>query len=60
MAPKAIKATKEIIEGDELRKYSSDELSDNYKGRVVIMNPEESEVAKSLKINKKGNFAVKV
>lgn len=59
MAAKAIKATKEIIESSEQGKYQPEELSDNFKGRIVVVNPEQSEIAKALKINKKGNFAVK-
>ena len=60
MPLKAIKATREIIEYEEQSKYDQDDLSDNFKGKIVIMNPEESEIAKNVKIAKKGTFAVKV
>jgi RNA polymerase subunit RPABC4/transcription elongation factor Spt4 len=59
MPPKAVKATKEIIDSPEQGKYQPEELSDNFKGRIIVLNPEQSEIAKALKINKKGNFAVK-
>ena len=59
MPPKAIKATKEIIDSAEQSKYQPEELSDNFKGRIIVLNPEQSEVAKALKVTKKGNFAVK-
>ncbi|MBU2052688.1 MAG: transcription elongation factor subunit Spt4 [Nanoarchaeota archaeon] len=35
------------------------ESTDNFKGRVVIINPEKSEIAQNLKIKSKGNFAIK-
>jgi len=60
MASKVVKATKEIIESSEASKYKSEELSDNFKGRVLIINPEKSEIAQKLKITKKGSYAVKV
>jgi len=60
MAPKAVKATKEILDtAEEQNKYDSDQLTDNFKGRLVVLNPEQSEIAKNLKITKKGNFAIK-
>jgi len=58
---KVVKATKEIIEGnEETSKYSSEELADTYKGKIVILQPEQSEIAKNLKITKKGIFAIKI
>lgn len=60
MALKAIKATKELIESDEQQKYDSDDLTENFKGKLIVLNPEQSEIAKNVKINKKGNFAIKI
>ncbi len=61
MAAKVVKVTKEILEtNEEQNKYDPDQLSDNFKGRLVIMNPEQSEIAKNLKITKKGTFAIKI
>ena len=61
MTQKVVKATKEIIEGnEETSKYSPEDLADTYKGKIVILQPEQSEIAKNLKITKKGNFAIKV
>jgi len=37
----------------------SKESTDSFKGRVVVMNPEKSEIAKKLNIKEKGNFAIK-
>jgi RNA polymerase subunit RPABC4/transcription elongation factor Spt4 len=60
MAHKAVKATKEIIESSEASKYKPGELSDNFKGRVLVLDHEKSEIAQKLKITKKGSYAVKV
>lgn len=57
---KVVKATKEIVEGAEAGKYKSEELTDTFKGKVVILQPENSEIAKNLKVNKKGTFAIKI
>ena len=35
-------------------------LIETWKGKVIILNPETSEIAKRLKIEKEGEFAIKV
>jgi DNA-directed RNA polymerase subunit E" len=35
------------------------ESTEGFKGRIVIFDPEKSEIAKELKIKEKGNFAIK-
>ena len=57
---KAHKVTKEIIESKDFRKYNSDELVDTFKGKINVLNPENSEIAKELGIKKKGSFAIKL
>jgi DNA-directed RNA polymerase subunit E" len=57
---KACKQCKTIYEGkDKCPNCDSKESSDNFKGRVVVLNPEKSELAKNMKIAKKGEFAVR-
>ena len=46
-------------EGDKGPKCGSKESTDSFKGRVVVMDPEKSEIAKKLNIKEKGNFAIK-
>jgi len=46
-------------EGDKCPKCGSRESTDSFKGRVVIINPEKSEIAKKLDFKEKGNFAIK-
>ena len=57
--PKACKICKNIYEGDKCPKCDSKESTDSFKGRIVILNPEKSEIAKKLNIKSKGNFAIK-
>ncbi len=57
---KACKLCGTIVEaGDKCTNCGSKELTENFKGRAVILNPEKSEVAKKLNIKEQGNFAIK-
>ena len=56
---KACKQCKTIFEGSKCPKCGSQEYSDSFKGRVIILNPEQSEIAQNLKVKEKGNFAIK-
>ena len=57
---KACKNCKLIYEGDVCPNCEKKDVSDTFKGKVEIVNPEKSEVAKELKITKKGLYAVRV
>jgi len=58
--PKACKICKKIYEtGDKCPKCDSKELTESFKGRVVISDPEKSEIAQKLNIKEKGNYAIK-
>ncbi len=59
MARKACKICKTIYEGDKCPKCESKESTESWKGRVIILNSEESEVAKKMKIKEKGTYAIK-
>ncbi len=56
---KACRMCNRIFEGDKCPACGSKEFSESFKGRVVILDPEKSEIANKLKIKRKGNFAVK-
>ncbi len=56
---KAWKICNNIYEGDKCPKCDSKESTDSFKGRIVVSNPEKSEIAKKLNIKSKGNFAIK-
>lgn len=60
MAQKACKICNKIYEsGEKCPDCGAKESSDSFKGRIVVMDPEKSEIAKKLKIKGKGNFAIK-
>lgn len=59
MAKKACKECKFIYAGDKCPNCGSKESTDGWKGRVIILNSEESEIAKKLKVKDKGIFAIK-
>ena len=57
---KACKNCKMIYEGDKCPNCDKKDVSDNFKGKVEVINPESSEIAKELKVNKKGTYAIKI
>ena len=60
MAQKACKICHRIYEsGEKCPDCGSKESSDSFKGRIIIMDPEKSEIAKKIKIKNKGSFAIK-
>ncbi len=56
---KACKICNKIFDGEKCTNCGSKISTDSFKGRVVILNPEKSEIAQKLKIKNKGNFAIK-
>jgi len=57
----ASKITKEILTEAEIkeRKLKKDDFTEGFKGRVLVLIPEKSEIAQKLNIKHKGNFAIK-
>jgi len=60
MTKKVCKKCKMIYEGEKCPNCGSQEYNESFKGRVVILNPEQSEIAKNLGIKNKGSFAIKI
>lgn len=56
---KACKICNTIHENERCPKCDSRDSSESFKGRVIILNPERSEIAQRLKLKDKGNFAIK-
>jgi len=56
---KACKTCKAIYEGDKCPNCGSQEYTEDFKGRVMILDAENSEIAKKVKIPKKGLYAIK-
>lgn len=57
---KACKHCKLVYEGDSCPNCERKDTTDTFKGKIVITNPEKSELAKAMKINKKGLYAIKL
>jgi DNA-directed RNA polymerase subunit E" len=47
------------LDEDKCPKCGSKEFTEGFKGRIVVSNPEKSELAKNLEITEKGEFAIK-
>ncbi len=57
---RACKVCNTIYEGGEkCPKCGSKEFTESFKGRIQVLNPEKSEIAKKINIKEKGNFAIK-
>lgn len=57
---KACKLCRTIVEtGDKCPHCGSKELTEGFKGRIEVLNPEKSEMAQKLNLKEKGNFAIK-
>ena len=60
MPQKVCKLCKAIVEeGTKCKLCGSEELSESFKGKVTIIIPEKSEIAKNIKQEKIGTFAIK-
>ena len=57
---KACKICRAIYEGPKCPNCESAEFADTFKGKIIVLNPEASEIAKELKIEKKGAFAIRL
>jgi len=59
---KAHKVTRELMTDKEINEKGMDkkEFSETWKGKIEIFNPEKSEVAIQLKVNKEGLYAIKI
>tara|TARA_Y100000034_G_C6733765_1_gene325218 strand:- start:260 stop:445 length:186 start_codon:yes stop_codon:yes gene_type:complete len=57
---KACKKCKLIYEKDVCPSCEGKDVSDNFKGKVEIIDFEKSEISKQLKVNKNGIYAIKL
>lgn len=59
MITKACKNCNLVYEGDRCPGCGSQEYSEEIKGKIIIFDTENSEIAKNTKIAKKGTYAIK-
>ena len=57
---KACRKCHAIVRGRKCPMCGSTDLTINWSGRVIILDPEKSEVAKKLNIDRVGEYALKV
>jgi DNA-directed RNA polymerase subunit E" len=57
---KACKKCRAIYTGPKCPKCGYEESSDSFKGKVVILKEEESEIGEKLGIKDKGDYAIKL
>ena len=57
---KACQNCKTIYFGDKCPSCDSTQATETFKGRLHVFNHENSEIANRLKINKEGEFAIKL
>ncbi len=48
-----------VYEGDKCPGCGSQEYNEEAKGKIIINDPEKSEIARKLKIQRKGTYAIK-
>jgi DNA-directed RNA polymerase subunit E" len=59
MKQRACKICNTIHEAEKCPKCESKEYTEGFKGRIVVLNSEKSEIAQKLNLKEKGNFAIK-
>lgn len=60
MTIKACKKCNRVYEGEKCPNCGNQEYSEEIKGKVIIFDPENSEIAKNVKITNKGTYAIKI
>jgi DNA-directed RNA polymerase subunit E" len=56
---KACRKCRFIHGKDKCPKCGSNIISESWKGRIEVVNPEKSEIAKDLKLIEKGSYSIK-
>jgi DNA-directed RNA polymerase subunit E" len=59
MAKLACKICKKLVSGDRCPLHPDAKLMESWKGKIVILDPENSELAKKMKITDKGEYAIR-
>lgn len=55
---KACKKCKRIYENADVCEKCNEKLSQSFKGKIIVINPEESKLAKKLNIKEPGVYAI--
>jgi len=57
---KACKKCKLLFEGSLCPLCKSDQFTQNWKGRIIVIDSNKSEISKKISINTKGEYAIKI
>ncbi|MEK6974082.1 MAG: transcription elongation factor subunit Spt4 [Nanoarchaeota archaeon] len=57
---KVCKKCRIFVTGNECPICKGNDFSESWKGRIYILNPEKSEIAKKANIKVKGEYAIKI
>ena len=57
---KACKQCRILIEGGNCPLCSNSDFASSWNGRIVVIDPEKSAIAKKLEVSKEGDYAIKV
>ena len=49
-----------VLSGAKCPKCGSEELKEGFKGKVFVLNPEQSEIAQKLNLKEKGEYAIRI
>jgi len=60
MGAKVCKKCKLFVQGKECPICKGSTFSENWKGKLIILDPPKSEIAKKIGITAKGEYAIKV
>lgn len=59
MVKKMCKSCKRLVIGDKCPICQTDKLSETWKGRVIIIDASKSEIAKKMKLDAAGEYALR-
>jgi DNA-directed RNA polymerase subunit E" len=57
---KACKKCKILVEGQTCPICQGTQLVENWKGKIIVLNSEKSEIAKKINLKQKGTYALKI
>jgi len=60
MSKKVCKSCKIFVEGPSCPLCKKNQFTDNWKGRIVIIDAQKSTIAQNMKVTTKGEYAIKV
>lgn len=59
MAIKACKKCKRLVRGDKCPVCKTGQLSESWKGKIIVIDSNKSEVAEKMKITEAGEYAIR-